>query len=359
MITISLCMIIRNEEKVLARCLDSVREAADEIILVDTGSTDRTREIAARYTDRVYDFKWKDDFSAARNFSFSKAGMDYILWLDADDVMDPDQLKALMELKDTLPEEVDVVMMRYQTAFDEDGNSVFSYYRERLIRRSSGPVWKGRVHEAIDYTGTVLYSEIAISHRSIKTSYSDRNLKIYERQLREENTLSPRDTFYYARELYYHRHYGAAVAELTRFLDAPEGWIENKIEACKILAFCYDALSLPVQSLSALTRSFLYAPPRAEICCEIGNRLIRMEAYPSAVFWFRLALSIPREDATGAFVSEDCYGYVPCIQLCVCYDRLGDPRQAEEYNRLAGTYRPHAPAYLQNLKYFEQLRRHP
>ena len=67
MATVSLCMIVKNEEKVLGRCLDSAKEIADEIIIVDTGSTDRTKEIAAEYTEKIYDFKWNDDFSAARN----------------------------------------------------------------------------------------------------------------------------------------------------------------------------------------------------------------------------------------------------------------------------------------------------
>ena len=70
MVSISLCMIVKNEEDVLARCLDSAAELVDEIVIVDTGSTDRTREIAARYTDKIFDFPWRDDFAAARNESF-------------------------------------------------------------------------------------------------------------------------------------------------------------------------------------------------------------------------------------------------------------------------------------------------
>lgn len=72
MVTISLCMIVRNEEAVLERCLHSVCNVVDEIILVDTGSEDRTKEIARSYTDRIYDFAWSDDFAAARNFPFPK-----------------------------------------------------------------------------------------------------------------------------------------------------------------------------------------------------------------------------------------------------------------------------------------------
>ncbi len=80
--TISLCMIVKNEEQTLARCLDSVADLMDEIIIVDTGSTDQTKTIAARYTDRVYTFDWNDDFASARNESLDKATCSYILWLD-------------------------------------------------------------------------------------------------------------------------------------------------------------------------------------------------------------------------------------------------------------------------------------
>ena len=88
MISISVCMIVKNEEAVLARCLDSLQQIADEIIIVDTGSTDRTKEIAALYTSRIYDFTWVHDFSAARNFAFSKATKDYIYSADADEVLE-------------------------------------------------------------------------------------------------------------------------------------------------------------------------------------------------------------------------------------------------------------------------------
>ena len=353
--TISLCKIVKNEQAVLGRCLDSVKQVVDEIVIVDTGSSDATKEIAAQYTDCVYDFAWDDDFSAARNYSFSKATKDFILWLDADDVLLPQDGQALMQLKQTLPQDVDVVMMRYHTAFDEQGAPTFFYYRERLIRRTLPCCWKGRVHEVIEHAGQTLHSEVAVTHRSIKTSYSDRNLKIYEKQLQNGQPLTPRDAFYYGRELYYHRQFEKAEEVLSAFLEEGLGFLENNIEASKILSYCRLEKKDLRGALDALALSFRYDMPRADICCEIGGVWMQLRNYRVAAFWYELARTMPKEEKSGAFINEDCYGYLPCIQLCVCYDRLGQHEKARDFNRLAGGYRPKSKAYLQNSTYFERL----
>ena len=127
-------MIVKNEEDVLARCLDCVKKFADEIIIVDTGSADKTKQVAKKYTDKLYDFSWCDDFSKARNFSFSKASMEYCMWLDADDVVEDEDIEKIQKLKKELDKKVSIVMMKYHTAFDEDGNPSFSYYRERMVK---------------------------------------------------------------------------------------------------------------------------------------------------------------------------------------------------------------------------------
>jgi len=138
MITISLCMIVKDEENTLGRCLESVSDILDEIIIVDTGSVDKTKEAAARFTSHIYDFQWIDDFSAARNFSFSKGTMDYIMWLDADDIMLEEDRERLKALKQELDPLTDAVMMKYNTGFDEHGNITLSYYRGRLFRGLKG-----------------------------------------------------------------------------------------------------------------------------------------------------------------------------------------------------------------------------
>ena len=98
---ISLCMIVKDEEEVIGRCLGSVKDLVDEIIIVDTGSKDKTKQIISKYTDKVFDFTWVNDFSKARNFSFSKATKDYILWLDADDIILPEDREKFKKLKNS------------------------------------------------------------------------------------------------------------------------------------------------------------------------------------------------------------------------------------------------------------------
>src|SRR5690554_3883350 len=131
------CRDLKDEEAVLDRLLDSTAHLVDEIIVMDTGSTDRTKAIAAEYGAKVFDFEWIDDFAAARNAAFAKATQEYILWLDADDVLLEEDQKKFLELKKTLDPSVDSVTMLYNLAFDEYGNVSFQLRRNRLVKRRS------------------------------------------------------------------------------------------------------------------------------------------------------------------------------------------------------------------------------
>lgn len=353
MITISLCMIVKDEQDVIARCLESVKEIVDEIIIVDTGSHDKTVEIAAQYTKNIYHFDWIDDFAAARNFSFSKATKQYLLWLDADDVIQQNDKELFLKLKQTLSDTIDIVMMPYHTAFDQNNNATHSYYRERLLKRENNFKWLGAVHEAIPPKGNILYSNVAISHKKLHPSDPNRNIRIFEKLIAEGHTLEPRQQFYYARELYYHKRYHEAIKLFEQFLKEQKGWIENNISACIDLANCYKQINQQQYALLSLYRSFLYDVPRGEVCCEIGNIFLARKQYKTAIFWFQTAASQKPDIATGGFFTTDCYDYIPYLQLCVCYDRLGDFKTAAMYNQKAKQCKPNDAAVLQNEIYFK------
>lgn len=188
-IKLSLCMIARNEEKYLPRCLESVRGVVDEIILVDTGSTDRTREVAAQYGARVYDFQWVDDFSAARNASIEKASGDWILWLDADEYLDPrtaGQVRETLELVTT-----DGVRVIIDNLMD-DGNRVTTLSTIRFIRNHRGIRFIRPIHEGpmlpdgplIQTDSTIRVIHLGYLYRVVREKDKhNRNLRLLKRDL--------------------------------------------------------------------------------------------------------------------------------------------------------------------------------
>ena len=102
--------------------------------------------LLGEYTDQVYSFTWIDDFAAARNYAFSLASSEFCMWLDADDVILPEDHNKLLELKNQLAE-VDTVMLRYNTAFDAQGRPSFFLLAGRIVRNDSQALWLGAVHE--------------------------------------------------------------------------------------------------------------------------------------------------------------------------------------------------------------------
>ncbi len=355
MVSLSLCMIVKNEEDVIGRCLACVKDIADEIIIIDTGSTDKTKEISAQYTNKIYDFTWIEDFASARNYSFSKATMDYVMWLDADDVIYEKDQQELKSLKETLDIFVDMIMMKYDIAFDENNNPTFSNYRERIFKRSMNYLWVGEIHEVIPQYGKVIYSDIAISHRKIHPNEPERNLKIFNKMLLEGKTLDPRQKYYYGRELFYNGKYEKAIMQFNEFLQEEKGWIENNISACQDLAYCYYQTQNERDAITSLFRSFIYDVPRAEICCDIGKHFLDRKEYHKAIYWYEAASSKRVDEKSCGFILLDSYGYKPYMQLCLCYDRLGNYEKAVEYNEKAGKLKPNDKSYLYNKNYFLNL----
>jgi len=355
MITISLCMIVKNEEAVLARCLESIKHVVDEIIIVDTGSTDSTKAIAQSYTAKVYDFEWIQDFAAARNEAFSKASCDYQMWLDADDVFPENSAIELLLLKETLDPAIDIVTMKYHTHFDDHGNPIFISTRERLLKRKNGYTWQDPVHEFIPLIGNIMYSDIVVHHKKIKQDgFSTRNLEIYKNQEKTGKPFTPRQLYYYARELKDHGQWINAAYYFEKFLNTKEGWIEDNIATCYNLSICYSALGDSHKIMPILLKSLEYDAPRAEVCCEIGYYYKHNKNYATALKWFQIAASMSIPDTAG-FILKDYWGYIPNIECCVCYCHLGDYKNAGIFNERAAIHKPGVAAVDINRKYLASI----
>lgn len=356
MISISLCMIVKDEEDYIGACLESVYDLVDEIIIVDTGSSDNTDEIVAEYTDNIFYYEWNYDFAAARNFSFSKATKEYILWLDADDILLEQDRKKLKELKNTLAEDIDIVLMKYNYVSDEENSPLLSYYRERLIKKSTKPIWKEPIHEFIEVKGEVLTSDIEITHTR-KTSNGDRNLNIFKKMISSGKELSKRGLLYYAVELSHNNFIEEAIIYFKKYLDLCLDHTLDSIWACYQMALCYEKLNRHEEALEVLFESFRYNVPRAEICCEIGNIFIYKNDYNKAIFWYELALLIEEPKEKWGFIIKDYWGFIPCIQLGICYYYLGDIEKAIYYNEEALKMKPTDNNAIKNKRLFELMQK--
>ena len=350
--TISLCMIVKDEEQVLARCLDSVKDCVDEIVIVDTGSTDGTRELAKRYTQKLFSFRWIEDFSAARNYALERATGDYLLWLDADDFLPPESAERLRQLKETLQsEKPDLVFCPYDMGDRGDGKPALTFFRERILRREANFKFRGRVHECIAARGKQLHADVRVVHLGSAKERSYRNLNIYLRWA-EEETLSGRDLYYFGRELYYHKLYTQAIAVLNEMLRG-DGWYVNKIAACKVLADCYLSVSEKDRALTALLRSFTYGEPRAFILCDLAKIFMNEKKYREAIYWYQTALSCRDHSKEGDFEEPACRDLIPLLQLVVCCYACGDTAAAKLWHERAEEKFPNHPSVLFNRKFFQ------
>lgn len=146
---VTLCLIVRDEEASLGACLASVADLVDEMIVVDTGSTDRSRELARQAGARVFDFAWVDDFSAARNESIRHATGDWIFWLDADERLDEINRERLRSILGGLKRDNAAYLMQQVSTTDDPHGSLVSVDQVRLFRRDPALRWEYRVHEQI------------------------------------------------------------------------------------------------------------------------------------------------------------------------------------------------------------------
>ncbi|MFP7733916.1 glycosyltransferase [Priestia aryabhattai] len=146
---ISLCMIVKNEEKVLGRCLESVAGLVDEIIIVDTGSSDKTKEIASEYTQDVYDYEWTNSFADARNYAGSKANGRWILVLDADEFVDQENFRETINKLKRIPNPVEGYSVKIYNFLGVYGEQVVQHNNLRIYKNDKSIYYFRSIHEQL------------------------------------------------------------------------------------------------------------------------------------------------------------------------------------------------------------------
>ncbi len=328
--TISVCMIVKNEEKRLADCLNCLKTIADEIVIVDTGSTDKTKEIAASFNAKIYDFEWCDDFSAARNFAFSKATGDYIYSADADEEIDKENIERFELVKRALDDnpEVDIVQMYYcnQLAYQ----TVYNYdkeYRPKLYKRIRNFVWEDRIHERVRLNPVVFDSDIEILHHPAE-NHAGRDLRIFRKQVENGEPVSSRMLNMYARELmmagededFYQAEsfFKEAIEDESRSID--------EVKQSSVILVHIAILKNDSEELLKFALKDVASESSSEVCYELGNYYENRGEIEEAIIWYYNAAY-----ETEPIIDIRKGTVMPVRKLASCYRQIGNEEQAVFY----------------------------
>ena len=368
MLPISVCIIAKNEENHVEECCKRLSSLGWEIVLTDTGSTDRTVETARKYTDRIYHFDWCDDFSAAKNFCMEKASHDWILSIDCDEYLEEVNEKELLRCMEHHPDTAGRILIR--SRFTLDGDTSYEQVRvSRFINRKYFQ-FAGAVHEQLVYRrhtrapavpadlspkgetlipARVYDAPITILHVGYDISEEEmhkkclRNITLLERELKEQG---PDPYLYYQLGQSYRRcrDYEKALqyfdAGLAMDVDPALDYVQIMVES-----YGYTLLDLK-QNQQALQLLGIYDTfaKRADFVFLMGLIYMNNGLFDAAIGEFQKSTTMKE------FAIEGVNSYKAYYNIGVIYECSGHPVEAKEAYRRCGDYAP-ALARLQELKH--------
>jgi glycosyltransferase involved in cell wall biosynthesis len=364
--SVSLTMIVKNEEANLPHCLASVEGIFDEIVVVDTGSTDQTKEVASEFGAKVFDFEWIDNFAAARNEALSHATGDYIFWLDADDVVEPGQRDKLVALLARLTRpskngdrpvnsnntcssnhsslsplrgegwgEGEAAAYVVRCACDPSpdgtgGDTVVDHIR--LFPRRDDVRWVYRVHEQIlpalrRANVPVQWTHLTVRHtgyvdKALRARKIDRDTNILKREL-EDRPNDPFVLFNLGAIAVERRDWSEALGFLKRSLagSAPTDSIVRKLFA--LLARTHQMMGDSRGALGACAKGLELDPKDAELWFRKGMVARHRGESSEAEKCWRLILTLKRPDQFCS-VDQGIYGHLTRRNLAVLAAERGD-----------------------------------
>ena len=338
-------MIVRDEEQNIRRCLDSVKDSVDEMIIADTGSTDQTKAVCREYGAQVFDFPWKENFADARNFSLEKAQGDWILWLDADEAAEitdfPSFKASLNGEKDPM---IRIPMMHFYGKDPPEERRTYLSSAVRLFRRESGIRFAGNIHEHLvsSVPGFPIPTKANRTIRILHYGYMEsawkrkdgRNLDL----LRKEKLERPDSAW-----LYYHlaAEYHRSGKEADAFQSVNRSIIgflrKNLLPPSLVYKLKYDILTASgnYETVnSGIEKAISLYPDYVDLRFYQGIAQIAMGEYEKAEQTFSCCLILGESNpdylilkGTGSFLSLYCLGF--------CHEKRGKPEEAKEAFRQA------------------------
>ncbi len=349
---ISVCMIAKNEEKHIEKCLAAIRSHAPEsaeleIVVVDTGSTDRTKEIAGRYADQVLDFVWVDDFSAARNYSLSHASHNYVLILDCDEIIISCDWNGIFHLIEQHPDDVGLIARNNHYTSNQT-DTVYQDQVERLFNKMLYH-YESPIHEQVTHKQTGMhYASYPLPLLTDHTGYTGTLEELREKVNRNNALLflelkkDKKNPYLYFQigqsynMIYdYENSYRYYQKALTYDVNPGQEWVQMMIVAYAN-AMLHTGRQEEALSLESVYDAFA---DTADFLCIMGRVYLANGQYIKAMMEFIKALHCPvaRETGTNSFI--------PTYNIGLINEMMGDIPTALTHYRNCGDF----PMALQKI----------
>jgi glycosyltransferase involved in cell wall biosynthesis len=338
-------MIVKNEEKWLPRCLDSVKGTVDEIIIVDTGSTDRTKEIAAEHGAIVHEFDWNDNFADARNFGLEQAKGEWILWLDADEELeeeDREHLRDVLSHQECYFGRIKVVNYYGTAPVSYDRSHIMNQYR--LFRNDPQLRFAGAIHEQLDIEAldlsdkSILVLPVTLHHYGYleeaveEKGKKERNLRLLEKALEDEDH-DPWLDYHYASELYRGEKLDEAFERVNLSIGS---FLKAQKKPPSLLYKLKYSILMALGSYEGGWPSIELAiklyPDYVDLHFYKGVILMSMKKFAEAIEVFEYCLTLD-EDHPAYLTMVGTGSFLPWYYIGSCYELMEDLPKAEEAYR--------------------------
>ncbi|MBI2558454.1 tetratricopeptide repeat protein [Candidatus Woesearchaeota archaeon] len=350
--TISLCTITKNEKRNLRSCLGSVKDIVDEMVVVDTGSTDKTKDIAKKFNAEVFDFKWIDDFSAARNESIKHATKDWVLVLDADEMLDEEGVKAIKHLVEDKETDAFLFLQKNYTnstsiagfvneEHKKDGKVYAGWYGSlivRLFRNKKGYEFEGVVHELVEPSieskgGKISTANVVVhNYGNADTDIVKKKRQYYLELCKKKASQNQTDSSYYELGVLYKENddiedavkslkkaielnpkhnmawyeLGVLCEQKKEYDEAVKNYTESlrlkeSSEAFQNLGVCYLKKGMLKESYRNLVKAMLLNPNKYTTYNNLGAVLEKAGKYDTAVQMLEIGIKLNPKNVIGFY----------------------------------------------------------
>ncbi len=351
MTSLSCYLIVRDAATTLGRALQSVRPHVDELVVLDTGSTDETLYIARQHADLVHEMTWPDSFAAARNAALDRCSGEWTMFLDADD--DLANGAAIAPAIEQAGPETGMLMLRYVTGIASAGPTDEEFWRERVVRRGACR-WVGRAHEVLLPVNQTHYQRITepwVMHHGHGDSRSsmERNIRLLRLDL-QDNPTETRTQFYLGRDLVLAGRIHEGRRMLQRYMKTAT-WPDEMYIAQSVIGFCYRTEGLYREAFDADIQLLYIYPLWPGAYFQLAEDCYYLKQWDRSIHFCEIGERLPKPE-TNLFVSYAQLTYDWMIYKVVALAQVGRVADAAALTERALAIRPTDPLHLANQAYF-------